>query len=320
MTTSVYNVSQRALVHASVSEVAAGTEDTTVWIDLFNPRRDEIIELGQRFGFHELAVEDALKRRQRPKADFYTDHAFVVLYALEPDPDSAEVRSHEISMFAGKGVVVTIHTEEVPEIEVAAHRWGEHCASRSQQTSAMLVYTLVDSIVDGYFPCMDRIAEEIDALETSMFDDTDTHTLQQIFRLKRALLDLRRVVAPARDVFNAFTRWELPALGEDSVYYFQDVYDHVIRVTDQIDAQRDVLASAIDVHLSLVSNRMNQTVRTLTAASIVLMSLALIAGIYGMNLHLTPSPNESFGFWFALGLMAVIGGGLALLFRKLEWW
>lgn len=319
MTTRVFDVGRGALVPAELSVVDTEGAKAPVWVDLHSPCRDEVVALGHRFGFHELAIEDALKRRQRPKTDFYADHVFVVLYALEAD-DSANIRAHEIGMFASRAIVVTIHTEDIPELEHAARRWAEHCATELDDSTATLVYTLVDSVVDGYFPCMDRIAEEVDALETSMFDGDDAENLQRIFRMKRELLDIRRVVAPSRDVLNAFTRWELPALGEESVFYFQDVYDHVIRVTDQIDAQREVLASAVEIHLSLVSNRMNQTVRTLTAASIVLMSLALIAGIYGMNFEHMPELGWNFGYPLALGLMAVIGGALALLFRKLQWW
>lgn len=320
MTTRVFDVDRGELVEATLAGIDVENARTTVWIDLLSPRRDDLAAIGRRFAFHDLAIEDALKRKQRPKTDFYTDHVFVVLYALEPERDSVDISAHEVSMFAGKEIVVTIHTEEIPELEFAARRWREHCGTRLEKSSATLVYTIVDSIVDGYFPCMDRIAEEIDTLETSLFNGTDTDNLQQIFRMKRSLLDIRRVVAPSRDVFNAFTRWELPALGEESVYYFQDVYDHVIRVTDQIDAQREVLASAIDVHLSLVSNRMNQTVRTLTAASIVLMSLALIAGVYGMNFDNMPELRWEYGYVITLGIMAAIGSGLALVFRRLGWW
>jgi magnesium transporter len=144
--------------------------------------------------------------------------------------------------------------------------------------------------------------------------------LQAIFLLRQKLLALRRIVAPTRDVFNALTRRELPIFGEGTLYYFQDVYDHVIRVTDAIDADRDMLASALDVHLSVAANRMNQTVRTLTAASIVLMSLALVAGVYGMNFERMPELEWRYGYLFALGTMALIGGSLALLFKRLEWW
>jgi magnesium transporter len=131
---------------------------------------------------------------------------------------------------------------------------------------------------------------------------------------------MRRVVSPTRDVMNVFIRRELPVFGDDSFFYFQDVYDHVIRVTDAIDADRDILASAIDVHLSLLSNEMNQTVRTLTAASILLMSLALIAGIYGMNFEHMPELTWRYGYFIVLGIMLIIGGMLAWVFRRLGWW
>lgn len=320
MSVRVFDRTSGAFQATTLADCVLGTEDEVAWYDLRHPAREEIIALGKRFTFHDLAIEDALKRKQRPKTDFYSDHAFVALYALEPDPVSSDVTEHELAVFVSKRVLLTLHTDPIPEVEVAANRWAEHCRSHTTQSAAMLLYTLVDSIVDGYFPCMDRIAEEVDSLETSLFDGADTENLERIFRMKRALLDLRRVVAPARDVFNSFTRREMPAMGDDSVYYFQDVYDHVIRVVDQIDSQRDVLASAIDVHLSLVSNRMNQTMRTLTAASIVLMSLALIAGIYGMNYKLVPSLHGYSGFMFAIGVMAFLGTGLSLWFRKMGWW
>lgn len=293
---------------------------TPLWLDLIAPHRDEVLSIGRRFAFHQLAIEDALKRRQRPKADFYEHHVFIVLYALFPDMVEHNVEAREVSLFAGRGFVVTLHSEELPEIHEAALRWKEHCGDNPGPSSAMLVYTIADTIVDGYFPCMDQIAEEIDDLETAMFAGDNADSLERIFRMKRSLIDLRRVVAPARDVFNAFTRRELPALGSETIYYFQDVYDHVIRATDQIDAHRDVLASAIDVHLTLVSNRMNQTVRTLTAASIVLMSLALIAGVYGMNFEHMPELRWQYGYAAALMLMAIVGGSLTWLFKRLGWW
>lgn len=320
MTVRIFDQRSRAFKPVSVPAINLKDTPSAVWIDLMAPRNEEIREIGEKFGFHQLAIEDAQKRRQRPKTDFYSDHVFVVFYAIEPTLDGSTVRSHEIGMFARSDLVVTIRAEEIPELDTAGQRWSDHCDDKDDDHAGMLVYTIVDSVVDGYFPCMDGIAEDIDALESSLFDSVDGDSLQRIFVLKRSLLDLRRVIAPSRDVFNAFTRWELPALGQESVYYFQDVYDHVIRVTDQIDAYRDVLASAIDIHLSVVSNRMNQTVRTLTAASIVLMSLALIAGIYGMNFEYIPELRWHFGYFGALGIMAVLGSTLVIYFRKLGWW
>jgi magnesium transporter len=287
------------------------------WIDFVDATRDDVRRLGDLFDFHPLALEDVHKGQQRPKVDIYEDYFFVVIYALDP---SGSERHWEVAIFVTRDAVITVRDHDVPAFETAIRRFIEHCQEQKAPTSAMLLYTIADSIVDDYFPCMDAIAEEIDQLEEGMFDSPDRDELRAIFRLRQRLLAMRRVVAPARDVFNALTRRELPLLGEQSLYHFQDVYDHVIRVTDAIDADRDMLASALDVHLSIAANRMNQTVRTLTAASIVLMSLALVAGIYGMNFHLTPSFDSSWAFAAVLGFMAVLAAALAALFRRLGWW
>jgi magnesium transporter len=253
--------------------------------------------------------------------DVYGDHIFAVMYALRPQSDRRPPVPHEVALFANDHVVVTVRTEEIEELNVAAGRWAERRTAHDDKVSSMLVYTIADSLVDGYFPCMDALAEDIEDLEMRMFaDQRDSSTLEEIFRLKRGLLESRRVIAPTRDVFNVFVRRELPFFGEESVFYFQDVYDHVIRITDTIDADRDVLSSAIDVHLSLASNRMNQTVRTLTVASIILMSMTLVAGIYGMNFRYIPELRWHYGYFIALTAMAVIGGGELAFFRKINWW
>ena len=246
----------------TLEEACQSADGHVLWLDLLSPSRDDLQRIGAAQGFHPLAIEDATKRRQRPKVDVYGDHIFAVMYALQPRENGAPPNPQEVALFANDHVVVSVRTEEVDELNTAAARWAERRATHDDKLAAMLVYTIADSVVDGYFPCMDVLAEDIEDLEMRMFaDHQDGDTLQEIFRLKRGLLDLRRVIAPTRDVFNVFVRRELPFFGEESVFYFQDVYDHIIRITDTIDADRDVLSSAIDVHLSLASNRMNQTVR-----------------------------------------------------------
>lgn len=290
------------------------------WIDLIGETAAQIRQLGDMFDFHPLAIEDANQRQQRPKIDEYADHLFVVLYAIDAAESRARPDLHELHVFVTKQAVVTIHRHEIDEIETAAKRWASHQMDNVTDSAAMLFYTIADAIVDGYFPCVDAIGDEIDQLETAMFEGGGTETLEQVFLMKRKLVEMRRVVAPTRDVFNAFTRRELPLLGDASLAYFQDVYDHVIRVTDSIDADRDILSSVIDVHLTLQSNQLNQTVRTLASASIVLMSLALIAGIYGMNFENMPELTWRYGYFIVLGLMATLGGGLIFAFRKIGWW
>jgi magnesium transporter len=306
--------------YATLDDVSTSTEESVQWFDLTGATAAEIDAIGDRFGFHSLAIEDARKRQQRPKIDSYGRHLFTVLYALDPPDDGLRLPAREMAMFITPHAIVTIHRQDIEELDEAAARWAEHCRGNLPETSAMLAYTICDSIVDGYFPCLDEFGDQIEDLERAMFDGGDPDSLERIFRMKRQLLEMRRVVAPTRDVFNAFTRRELPILGETSLAYFQDVYDHVIRTTDTIDAYRDILSSVIDVHLTLVSNSLNQTVRTLTVVSIILMTLALIAGIYGMNFEHMPELSWRYGYFMALGAMALIAGGLALLFRRINWW
>ena len=309
----------RGFRHATVGDIPRNDCGKLSWVDAMGATASEIEAIGELYDFHPLAVEDARKRQQRPKIDVYGDHLFVVLYALDPPDDTQRQLARELSMFITPHVIVTVHRHDIDELDDAARRWAEHCQESLPETAAMLAYTISDSIVDGYFPCLDQFGDQIEDLERAMFDNGSTETLEQVFRMKRQLLEIRRVIAPTRDVFNAFTRRELPAMGEGSLAYYQDVYDHVIRTTDTIDAYRDILSSVIDVHLTLVSNRLNQTVRTLTVASIILMSLALIAGIYGMNFHLTPSGDWAYGFEFAIGSMVVVGLVLVAAFKRMGW-
>jgi magnesium transporter len=304
----------------SAKDAAALDPDAVSWLDVLNPSAEEIRSLGTVFGFHPLALEDVLKRKQRPKVEVYPAHLFVVLYAIEASERFERPTMVELSMFITKHSVVTVHRAALDDLDVAFHRWVEHCSGGSPDNPSMLAYTICDTLVDGYFPVIDAIGDTIELLEAAVFESTDTSTLQEVFRLKRVLLDMRRAVAPTRDVFNAFTRRELPLLGEVSITYFQDVYDHVIRVTDAVDSYRDILSSVIDVHLTLVSNNLNQTVRTLTVASIILMTLGLIAGIYGMNFDNMPELHWHYGYFGVLAAMVVVSILLGLGFRRMRWW
>jgi magnesium transporter len=310
----------RGFRHTTLADIPSEIESGVIWIDAMGATAAEIESIGERFEFHPLAIEDARKRQQRPKVDSYGNHHFVVIYALDPPDESQQRPTREISMFINPQVVVTIHRHDIEELDEAARRWAEHCHRGMPESTGMITYTICDSVVDGYFDCLDEYGERIEDLERQMFDSADNEALEQVFRLKRQLLEIRRVVAPTRDVFNAFTRRELPALGDQMLAYFQDVYDHVIRTTDTIDAYRDILSTVIDVHLTVVSNRLNQTVRTLTVASIILMSLALIAGIYGMNFKHMPELEWQYGYPLSLLMMVAVGGVLAFAFRRFGWW
>jgi magnesium transporter len=307
---------QRGLPVERISDVL-DVEGSLLWVDAVDPSHDELRLIGAEFGFHPLAMEDAARSHQRPKVDFYDTFMYIVFYALEMRDDRPQAR--QLSLFAGKNFLVTVHEGAMPAVSETEHRWREHATQRSAHSVDWLVYTLLDAVVDGYFPIMDRISDRIDDLESRIFDHYDRDVQQQIFALKKDLLSVRRVLAPERDVMNVLLRPGSPVFSDETVVYFQDVYDHILRIMDAVDTDRDLLSSALDAFLSVTSNRLNQTMKTLTASSIILMSMTLVAGVYGMNFAHMPELDWELGYVWALGLMTAIGVGLIVVFRRIDW-
>jgi len=293
-------------------------EEQLLWVDVTDPSPHDLARLGEEFGFHPLALEDVARPHQRPKLDHYEGFLFIVFYALELD--HGRPISREIDFFVGPNYVVSAHHGRLAVLRETADRWNANVQRGQAQTVGFLVYSLLDTIVDGYFPVIDAIAERIDDLEDAIFARQDQDTQATIFGLKKDLLGVRRIVAPGRDVLNTLVRRDAPVFGDEAVVvYFQDVYDHVLRVTDAIDTYRDILSSALDANLSMVSHRLNEVVKRLTSFSIILMSSTLIAGIYGMNFDYMPELHWLLGYPFAVGLMVLVGGSLALMFKRIDW-
>jgi magnesium transporter len=306
-----------------ISELLKNKE-VVVWLDLEQPDAKELALIKEEFGFHPLAIEDATHLQQRPKVDSYDDHYFFIFYSIGWGKYAHEVeekdgmRIRQIGMFAGENYLVTIHRRHIPEIADTQRRWQTNRRLIGQNVGA-LTHALLDAIVDNYFPVIDQLAERVEQMEEEIFEKFRDEVITDIFALKKDLLNLRRVVSPARDVLNIMLRREMPVFDEHTLLYLTDVYDHIVRVTDSIDTYRDLLSSALDGYLSMASNRMNQTMRVLTSSSIILMSMALVAGIYGMNFEFMPELKWPFGYAFSLGLMIVIGGVLAAFFKKRGW-
>ena len=177
----------------------------------------------------------------------------------------------------------------------------------------------MDAIVDDYMPLLDILSERMDDLEDQIFGVFQPEALEEIFRIKKQLLYLRRAVTPLRDVFNTLLRREQPIFARETHVYFQDIFDHLIRIADTIDTLRDMLGSTMDAYLSVQSNRMNIVMKRLTSIATILMSVTLIAGIYGMNFRHMPELDWKFGYTFALSTMVVVGFGLYVYFRKIKW-
>ena len=302
---------------ADISEYCLGKQNV-VWADVSDPTSEDFIELAEEFGFHPLSIEDCRNAHQRPKVEEYPGYYFIVLYEAELVGPHDHLELRELNIFLGSNYLVTVHSRPIRAIETAGRLWHEW-TDRAEQGAGLLAYLLMDAIVDDYLPLLDLISERMDDLEDQIFGEFKPEAIEEIFRIKKQLLYLRRSITPLRDVFNTMLRREQPIFARETYVYFQDVFDHIIRVADTIDTLRDMLGSTMDAYLSVQGNRMNIIMKRLTSTATILMSVTLIAGIYGMNFDRMPELGWKYGYVFALLWMVVVGFGLYFYFKKKDW-
>jgi magnesium transporter len=295
-----------------------GVENNIVWADVSDPTSKDFDELAEEFGFHALSIEDCRNAHQRPKVEEFPGYYFIVLYEAELVGKDDDLELRELNIFLGPNYLVTVHSRPIRAIETARRLWGEW-TDRAEHGAGLLSYLLIDAIVDDYMPLLDVLSDRMDDLEDKIFGDFQPEAIQEIFRIKKQLLFLRRTITPLRDVFNTMLRREQPIFPRETHVYFQDVFDHIIRVADTVDTLRDMLSSTMDAYLSVSGNRMNMVMKRLTSISTILMSVTLIAGIYGMNFTFMPELRWRFGYVFALLSMIGIGLGLYFYLRKVKW-
>jgi magnesium transporter len=302
---------------AEISDLCRG-EQNIVWADVADPTGEDFAELAEEFQFHPLSIEDCRNAHQRPKVEEYEGYYFIVLYEAEFVSAEHHLELRELNIFLGSNYLVTVHSSPINAIDTATRLWNEW-TDRAEHGAGLLAYLLIDAIVDDYLPLLDTISERMDDLEDEIFGVFNPQSIEEIFHIKKQLLWLRRTITPLRDVFNTMLRREQPIFARQTHVYFQDVFDHIIRVADTIDTLRDMLSSTMDAYLSIQGNRMNMVMKRLTSIATILMSVTLVAGIYGMNFVYMPELYARYGYVFALLTMFVIGVGLYLYFRKIKW-
>lgn len=288
-----------------------------IWVDVSNPNTQDFDDLAREFNFHPLAIEDCKNGHQRPKIDEYQGYYFMVLYEAELTADGT-LELRELNIFLGPNYLVTVHSQPIRAAQTAEHLW-RGWMDLAERRTGLVTYLLVDAIVDDYLPLLDTLSDRIEDLEEKLFEEFHPDALQEIFHIKKQLLFLRRVVVPLRDVFNTLLRREQPIFSRETMTYFQDVYDHLVRVSEMIDTLRELIAATMDVYLSVSSNRMNIVMKRLTAISTVLMSATLVAGIYGMNFTFMPELGWRYGYTGALTAMVAIALAIYFYFRKIDW-
>jgi magnesium transporter len=276
------------------------------------PAPEELEALRQEFGFHPLAIEDVLTRHQRPKIDIYSDHYFLVFYRIGTAEGSSDVLIQEVDCFIGRNFLVVTHDSRIPLLDDQFQRF---CRTPGPKSVSVLLYELLDAIVDEYFPFLDDVAERSSEIEDALFQKFEAAQLENVLELKRDLIRLRRVVSPERDVVNVLLRRDPPVIDPAQIVYFQDVYDHLVRVTDSIDTYRELVTGSLEAFLSIQNNHLSEVVRKLTVISVTFLPLTFITGFFGMNFHVFERANQTL-FFVSLLLMATVPTALLLYLKR----
>jgi magnesium transporter len=288
-----------------------------VWIDIAVPGVAEGEFLRTELGFHPLAVEDTVRGRQRPKIDRYPGYFFLVMYAARINQERGRMALNELHAFIGENYVVTVHDHRIDELTEVLARW--RAAPERFRAPGVLAHAVIDLVVDGYFPVLDHFSERVAELETGVMAGRREKEMQTVLSMRRELSLFRRMVGPERELIGSILRRDIPFLQPEMLPYFQDVHDHAIRVAEEIDTLRDLLNGAMEGQLSLASHQLNETMRVMAAWSIILMAMAWIAGVYGMNFDIIPELHWGYGYLWALGLMVAVGAVLFSYFRRNRW-
>jgi magnesium transporter len=288
-----------------------------VWIGLHEPDQALLQTVQQRFGLHDLAVEDAHRAHQRPKLEIYGDSLFVVLRTAQLV--GGAIQFGETHIFAGRGYVVTVrHGSSTAYTELRTRCEG--APKMLSMGESFVVYSVMDFIVDHYFPIVHELESEVDALEEAVFSRASAQpTVTRIYALRHDLLLLRRAVQPLQEVCNRMMRFDVPLIDQAMYAYFRDVQDHVIRLVEIIDNLRDLLGAALEANLLLSSLEQNNIIKIFSVAAVVLMPPTLVASIYGMNFKHIPELDWSLGYPGALALMLTVAVLPYLIFKWKKW-
>lgn len=299
------------------------------WVDLSAPTEAEYALLKDPFGFHPLAVDDAVNEVQRPKLESYaqvgdqlkTDYFFLVIHGPDLDPDTDHLfRTVELDIFFSQRYLVTIHEEPMAAVSEMLARAQTHPEGRLSWEVDTLLYELIDRLVDKYVPIIDDFQELLDKLEELAIEDPPAEYLVTVSDRKTELLNLRRIMTQQRDILGQLTRGEVPFMGHMSRIYFRDVLDHLNREVETIDIYRDLLMGCRDIYMSSINNRLNRIMKTLAIISVVTLPLTVITSFFGMNFADTiPWFTRPLTFAAAMLLMICLPFVFLYLFRKYGW-
>lgn len=324
-----YNHAERTRVQLEKPEDCASYLDTesVSWVDVLGLGSEEVLlRLGKIFKLHPLVLEDIVNVPQRPKVEDYEDHLVIITQMVLVKEQGSGFWTEQVSFVLGKHYLLTVQEEPKRDcFQPVRDRIRSGKGSIRKQGADYLAYTLLDAIMDGFFPVLETYGERIEELEEEVVTNPTRQTLEKIYRVRRELLALRRAIWPQRDAINALIRDGSDLISPEVRVYLRDCYDHAVQVMDLVETYRELASGLMDVYLSSVGNRMNEIMKFLTVMSSIFIPLTFIAGIYGMNFNTDKSPwnmpelNWSWGYPLCLAVMLAIAASLVFFFWRRGW-
>ena len=292
-----------------------GRPDVGLWVDLIAPTPTQAKEVGAALALHPLIVEDVLEGNQRAKIESTDGVVHIVLFHLDY---GERVVASELDIVLGDGFLLTVHDGDWDPRD--AHHLIGSIGPILARGPDHLLWAIADDLIDGYFPFADRIGDAIDEVQDQVVRKATPDTLEQVFLLKRELIQVRRAISPVREVFNQLTNRDEKLISEDEIVYFRDIYDHVIRLTDELDNYRELASATLDVYLTQVNNNLSVIMKRLTGVTVILAGVGAIAGIFGMSEAGTAlGGKEAGGFWLLTAIVIAMAAVAAVVLRKIDW-
>jgi magnesium transporter len=291
------------------------SDGAIAWVRCLAPTDSDLLWLRDTFGFHPLTIEDCRQRNQRPKFEPYDGYAFIVLFALSLARDTLETT--EIHCFLTAHCLITVEDHDSPAVAAVWQRMHQ-APDLMQRGADFVLYAVADAVVDTFFELVDSFEDSIDDIEERIFAPAAESVQPLIFRRRNLLIAIRRAIGPMRDVFNAILNRHLPLIQEPHLLYFRDLYDHTVRIYELLETERERLSNALEVHLSHISNTLNQVMKRLTAVATIFMPLTFLTGFFGMNFKQLPF-DSPLALLVALLSMVLIPGVMWLCMRRARW-
>ncbi len=292
----------------------------TNWYDIRGVHNADLIrQFGDAYNIHPLALEDILDTQQRPKLEEYDNGIFLTAQALVVEEQIGKIETEQIAIFFGNHFILSFQEKEDDNFATVRNRLLVPQAKIRRRGADYLAYALLDSVVDYYYPILDHVEEQIDALEVNILSEPGQDTKSSIHQLKRQLLTLRKAIVPLREAVAKFSRIDSPQVKDDTLVFVRDLHDHVVQVMDTIETYRDLVNGLYDLYLSEISYRTNSVMKILTIISTIFIPLTFLAGVYGMNFKNMPELGWKYGYFFLWGFMLLIFIASLLFFRRKKW-